>query len=124
MTPRPPEESLAGERFLRPIRPPLPLRRLRRPYAYRLRSFVRPHASGAMRMRDPLPRRRRASRSERDRRYRQRKAKCVGTALIEFDGAVVDMLVRLGWLDELGAGAEIGAAVSRMLADSAARMLK
>ena len=72
---------------------------------------------------DPEPRRPRRPARERKRLYRQRQAAGVMTCTVEYDGAVVDFLVRTEWLGEREAGdrRQVGAAVARMLADSAGR---
>ena len=61
----------------------------------------------------------------RDRHYRFRQRRKAGKAVapIEYDGLVLDWLVRLGWLLEAEACDRdaVGAAVSRMLAASARR---
>ena len=63
------------------------------------------------------------SRTARDRRYRQRQRDGVMTVMIEIDGAVVDMLARLRWLErrDVHERAEIARAIAAMIADAARR---
>ena len=63
------------------------------------------------------------SRTARYRRYRQRQRDGVMTVIIEIDGAVVDMLARLRWLERRGVHerAEIARAIAAMIAAAARR---
>lgn len=72
---------------------------------------------------DPPPDRPDDAPRDRHFRFRQRRKASKAVAPIEFDGAVLDWLVRLGWLLESEAcdRAAVGSAVSRMLAASARR---
>jgi hypothetical protein len=56
-------------------------------------------------------------------RFRQRRKAGKAVAPIEFDGAVIDFLIKTSWLVESEAcdRAAVGSAVSRMLAASARR---
>ena len=69
------------------------------------------------------PRRPRRPARERKARYRQRQASGVATCSVEYDGTVIDFLVRTEWLGEREAcdRKAVGAAIARMLRDSAAR---
>jgi hypothetical protein len=60
---------------------------------------------------------------DRHARHRARRKAGVAVALVEYDGAVLDWLVRLHWLDEASASnrAAVGDAISRMVAASAKR---
>jgi len=57
---------------------------------------------------------------ERQRRHRQRQREHTAIALVAFDAAVLDGLIRSGWLDEHDAGNRqlVGAAISRLLRES------
>jgi hypothetical protein len=65
--------------------------------------------------------RRRAAWARAARRRRARAKACEAVAGVTYTGAVLDLLVRTGWLDERAAGDRraVGLAISRLLADSA-----
>ena len=69
--------------------------------------------------RPAVDRRRRAT--YRQRRYRARQRSGVVTAIVELDGEVLDLLVRLQWLQESAVADRraIGKAISAMLRDTA-----
>ena len=72
---------------------------------------------------DVQPRRPRVAARERKALYRQRQASGVATCMVEYGADVVDFLVRTEWLTEREAADRkaVGAAIARMLRDSAAR---
>ena len=72
---------------------------------------------------DTEPRRPSRPARERKARYRRRQASGVATCTVEYDADVVDFLVRTEWLGEREAvdRRQVGAAIARMLKDSAAR---
>ena len=72
---------------------------------------------------DPEPRRPRGAARERKRRYRARQAAGRMAVTVEIDSAVLDLLIATEWLGEREAGdrRQVGAAIARVLADSAAR---
>jgi hypothetical protein len=65
--------------------------------------------------------RRRAVWARASKRRRARAKACQAVASVTYDGAVLDLLVRAQWLPEASVGDReaVGAAISRMLADSA-----
>jgi hypothetical protein len=66
---------------------------------------------------------RQSNRAARDRRYRQRPQRGERLALVPYDGAVLDMLIRLRWLSEVDAGdkGKVGAAIAALLQDTSRR---
>jgi hypothetical protein len=75
-----------------------------------------------------MSRRQRREYNRQCRLTRERVARCVerreagrAVARVEYDGAVLDMLVRLGWLVDGAAtdGAAVGRAITALIADSA-----
>jgi hypothetical protein len=75
-----------------------------------------PNPDGETRQRRPA--------AERQRECRARKDHCVArNRFVDYDGEVLDMLIRRGWLAEQDAGDEraVGRAISRALADAARR---
>jgi hypothetical protein len=62
-------------------------------------------------------------RRDRQARYRQRARNGVAVAPVEFDGEVVEFLVRTDWLDpaDVGDVRKVGAAISRSMHDAASR---
>jgi hypothetical protein len=63
----------------------------------------------------------RERRREQQRRHRQREREGRRVYLVELDGAILAMLIRLGWLNDVAAGAdqEVSRAVQLLLADVA-----
>jgi hypothetical protein len=70
---------------------------------------------------DARQRRRQELKRLRDQRHRERLRACKAVALVEYDGAVLDLLLRTGWAreEELSDAHAVGRAISAMLADSA-----
>ena len=57
----------------------------------------------------------------RDQRHRQRVKAHKRIAMVEYDGSILDLLLRTGWASEeqLGDARAVGEALGRMLADAA-----
>ncbi len=72
---------------------------------------------------DTEPQRPRRPARERKRRYRQRQAAGRMAVTVEIDGAVLDLLIACEWIGEREAAdrRQVGEAVGRLLAASAAR---
>jgi hypothetical protein len=72
-------------------------------------------------MLDDRQRRRRAARKARDARHRARLKRGVRVARVEFDGAILDLLLRTGWAreEELSDANAVGRALAAMLAETA-----
>jgi hypothetical protein len=65
----------------------------------------------------------RASIPDRHKRFRRRRKAGRACTTVEFDGPVLDLLIRTGWLLE-GEAADrdaVGSAITRMIADAARR---
>jgi hypothetical protein len=60
---------------------------------------------------------------ERHRRFRRRRRAGIACTTVEYTAEVIDMLIRLAWLDEASASdrAAVGSAISRLVADAARR---
>ena len=65
----------------------------------------------------------RARRAERDRQYRRRKARALAVAPVEFDGEMVNFLLKARWLfpHEVEDRVAIGEAIEQMVRDAMRR---